>query len=79
MATHLADADLVITTYAMLSRQPWLADQVWRLVILDEAQAIKNPTTRQSKAARKLSAQARIALTGTPVENRLSVYSIDQQ
>src|SRR5215510_11132841 len=70
-ATHLADADLVITTYAMLSRQPWLADQVWRLVILDEAQAIKNPTTRQSKAARKLSAQARIALTGTPVENRL--------
>jgi SNF2 family DNA or RNA helicase len=70
-ATHLAEADLVITTYAMLSRQPWLAEQVWRLVILDEAQAIKNPTTRQSKAARKLSAQARIALTGTPVENRL--------
>ena len=69
--THLADADLVITTYAMLSRQPWLAEQVWRLVILDEAQAIKNPGTRQSKAARKLSAQARIALTGTPVENRL--------
>src|SRR5215470_1549532 len=70
-ATHLADADLVITTYAMLSRQSWLADQGWRLVILDEAQAIKNPSTRQSKAARKLSAQARIALTGTPVENRL--------
>jgi non-specific serine/threonine protein kinase len=70
-ATHLADADLVITTYAMLSRQPWLAAQVWRLVILDEAQAIKNPTTRQSKAARQLAAQARIALTGTPVENRL--------
>jgi superfamily II DNA or RNA helicase len=70
-ATHLADADLVITTYTMLSRQPWLADQVWRLVILDEAQAIKNPSTRQSRAARKLSAQARIALTGTPVENRL--------
>jgi superfamily II DNA or RNA helicase len=70
-ATHLADADLVITTYAMLTRQLWLVDQVWRLVILDEAQAIKNPSTRQSKAARNLSAQARIALTGTPVENRL--------
>ena len=70
-ATHLADADLVITTYAMLSRQTWLAEQSWRLVILDEAQAIKNPATRQSKAARKLAAQARIALTGTPVENRL--------
>jgi len=69
--THLAAADLVITTYAMLSRQPWLADQRWRLVILDEAQAIKNPGTRQSKAVRQLAAQARIALTGTPVENRL--------
>lgn len=69
--THLADADVVITTYAMLSRQPWLAEQDWRLVILDEAQAIKNPSTRQSKATRLLFAQARIALTGTPVENRL--------
>jgi superfamily II DNA or RNA helicase len=67
----LAEADLVITTYTMLSRQPWLAEQAWQLVILDEAQAIKNPSTRQSKAARKLSAQARIALSGTPVENRL--------
>src|SRR5262245_42856216 len=70
-APYLAEADLVITTYTMLSRQPWLAEQVWRLVILDEAQAIKNPSTRQSQAARKLSAQARIALTGTPIENRL--------
>src|SRR5262245_26400024 len=69
--THLADADLVITTYAMLTRQSWLAEQAWRLVILDEAQAIKNPATHQSKAARKLSAQARIVLTGTPVENRV--------
>ncbi len=69
--TYLADVDLVITTYAMLSRQPWLAEQSWRLVILDEAQAIKNPSTRQSKATRQLAAQARIALTGTPVENRL--------
>lgn len=69
--TYLVDADLVITTYAMLTRQAWLAKQDWRLVILDEAQAIKNPATRQSKAVRKLPAQARIALTGTPIENRL--------
>ena len=68
---HLADCDLVITTYAMLTRQPWLAEVDWRLVILDEAQAIKNPSTRQSRAVRKLPARARIALTGTPVENRL--------
>ena len=68
---HLAETDLVVTTYAMLVRQPWLAEVSWRLVILDEAQAIRNPGTRQSRAVRKLSAHARIALTGTPVENRL--------
>ncbi len=69
--THLAGIDLVVTTYAMLVRQTWLADRSWRLVILDEAQAVKNPATRQSRAVRKLPAHARIALTGTPVENRL--------
>ena len=68
---HLAGTNLVVTTYAMLVRQPWLAEVSWRLVILDEAQAIRNPGTRQSRAVRKLSAHARIALTGTPVENRL--------
>ncbi len=68
---ELADVDLVITTYAMLTRQKWLADVEWRLVILDEAQAIKNPTTQQTRAAKRLSGRARIALTGTPVENRL--------
>ena len=68
---HLAAADLAITTYTMLVRQTWLAELHWRLVILDEAQAIRNPATRQSRAVRKLAADARIALTGTPVENRL--------
>ena len=68
---ELADADLVVTTYATLSRQPWLTDGEWRFVILDEAQAIKNPGTAQARAAKKLPARARIALTGTPVENRL--------
>ena len=69
---HLAETDLVVTTYAMLVRQTWLAEVSWRLVILDEAQAIRNPATRQSRAVRKLPAAARIALTGTPVENRLA-------
>ena len=68
---NLADTDLVVTTYAMVVRQTWLAEVSWRLVILDEAQAIKNPATRQSRAVRKLPGAARIALTGTPVENRL--------
>ena len=70
-ARRLAGVDLAVTTYAMVQRQPWLADVQWRLVILDEAQAVKNPATRQSRAVRKLPARARIALTGTPVENRL--------
>ena len=67
----LAEVDLAVTTYSMLSRQPWLADTEWRLVILDEAQAIKNPGTAQARAAKKLPACARVAMTGTPVENRL--------
>jgi non-specific serine/threonine protein kinase len=65
-------ADLIITTYGMLSRQKPLAQQDWNLVILDEAQAIKNAGTRQAHAVKELHAAGRIALTGTPVENRLS-------
>lgn len=63
--------DLVVTTYALVDRTPWMAEQSWNLVILDEAQAIKNHSTKQSKAVRRLKAKARIALTGTPVENRV--------
>ena len=43
----------------------------WRLVVLDEAQAIKNPAAKQTRAVKQLRADARIALTGTPIENRL--------
>jgi len=67
----LSGADLVITSYGMLTRLGWLAQTRWSWVILDEAQAIKNPATRQGKAVRRLFADARIALTGTPVENHL--------
>jgi len=70
-ATELQGVDLAVTTYSMLHRQPWLCQVAWQLVILDEAQAVKNPGTRQSKAVKQLPAQSRIALTGTPVENRL--------
>lgn len=68
----IKDRDLVITTYGMLARQNWLRERPWRLVILDEAQAIKNAGTRQARAVKELEAAGRIALTGTPVENRLS-------
>jgi non-specific serine/threonine protein kinase len=68
----LRDVDLVVTTYGMLLRQPWLLGMHWQLAVLDEAQAIKNPSARQTKIVKRLRADARIALTGTPVENRLS-------
>ncbi len=67
----LAATDLVITTYGMLPRLDWPSEQEWSWIVIDEAQAIKNYGTRQSKAVRQLRARARIALTGTPVENHL--------
>jgi SNF2 family DNA or RNA helicase len=70
-ADTLADVDLVITSYGFLARSPWLAAAPWRLVVLDEAQAIKNPAAKQTKMVKQLRADARIALTGTPIENRL--------
>jgi non-specific serine/threonine protein kinase len=69
---RLSSIDLVITTYGALLRSPTLADLQWRLAVLDEAQAIKNPGAKQTRQVKKLNAQSRIALTGTPVENRLT-------
>jgi superfamily II DNA or RNA helicase len=68
----LADVDLVITSYGFLARLPSLAAAPWQLAVLDEAQAIKNPAAKQTKTVKQLRAEARIALTGTPIENRLS-------
>ncbi|MBU0961227.1 MAG: DEAD/DEAH box helicase, partial [Proteobacteria bacterium] len=68
----LADLDLVITTYALAQRYDWLMEHKWQYVILDEAQAIKNPGTKQTRAVKKIPAINRIVMTGTPVENRLS-------
>lgn len=64
---------LVITSYALLYRDEKILQTIkWQSVIVDEAQNIKNPEAKQSQAIRKLDASFRIALTGTPVENRLS-------
>jgi non-specific serine/threonine protein kinase len=68
----LEGADAVLTTYGMAARLEWLSTVPWGLVILDEAQAIKNPAARQTRAVKRLKAGARIVLTGTPVENRLT-------
>jgi non-specific serine/threonine protein kinase len=66
------EADLVVTTYGMVSRLEQLSEEKWNLLILDEAQAIKNPGVKQTKAIKALKADVRIAMTGTPIENRLS-------
>ncbi|MBR4245652.1 MAG: DEAD/DEAH box helicase [Treponema sp.] len=63
---------LSITTYSMVSRMEDLQETEWDLVILDEAQAIKNPSSKQTKSIKSLKAKNRIALTGTPIENDLT-------
>jgi superfamily II DNA or RNA helicase len=68
---RIGGVDLVITSYGSLLRVPFLLDTPWRLAILDEAQAIKTPAARQTLAAKRIDARSRIALSGTPVENRL--------
>jgi superfamily II DNA or RNA helicase len=67
----LAAYDVVLTSYGSLPRVPALTEAAWDVVIADEAQAIKNARTKQAQAVRKLRARCRLALTGTPVENRL--------
>ena len=72
-ARKVKDKQLVITSYSLVDRDLKTLEAVdWEGVVLDEAQNIKNPTAKQSQAVRKLPAGFRIALTGTPVENRLS-------
>lgn len=66
------DYELYITTYGMVIKYEWMKNVTWDSIILDEAQAIKNPGTRQTKTIKKLKAKYKIAMTGTPIENRLS-------
>ena len=67
------ERQLVITTYGLLPRDlEHLGDVEWSTVVLDEAQMVKNPNTKAARAVRQLRAGQKIALTGTPVENRLS-------
>lgn len=65
------DIDVVMTTYGNVYRVPWLKGHHWHTIILDEAQSIKNPTTKQTLAVKSLKGRVRFLLTGTPVENRL--------
>jgi superfamily II DNA or RNA helicase len=72
-AAELEKADVMITSYALLRRDEELLQALdLRYVILDEAQHIKNPMSQTARSAKKLSSERRLALTGTPIENRLS-------
>src|SRR5699024_10043089 len=69
----LTEVDMVVTTYHTAVRDiEDLAEHRWGRVVLDEAQAVKNPLSQGAKAVRRLGADHRVALTGTPVENRLT-------
>jgi len=71
-AERLRDTDVVITTYGTAVRDiDMLARHTWHRLVLDEAQAIKNPTNESAQQLRRITAESRIALTGTPVENGL--------
>ncbi|MFH1467180.1 MAG: DEAD/DEAH box helicase [Pseudomonadota bacterium] len=70
-AAEIEAHHLVITTYGAVLRTPWMQAHPWRAVVLDEAQAIKNPAAKQTRAVKALPSRWRLALTGTPVENRL--------
>ena len=63
--------DLALTTYGQATRLEWMKERPWRLLILDEAQAIKNPGSKQTRMVKLIPARSRIALSGTPIENRL--------
>ena len=70
---ELADADVMITSYALLRRDEELLQKLdFRYAILDEAQHIKNPASHTARAAKKIESERRLALSGTPIENRLS-------
>jgi non-specific serine/threonine protein kinase len=71
-SSDMEQNDLFITTYGMLLKYEWLMDTTWDTLILDEAQAIKNPGSKQTKLVKQLKASYKIAMTGTPIENRLS-------
>ncbi|HEY5985446.1 MAG TPA: DEAD/DEAH box helicase, partial [Streptosporangiaceae bacterium] len=73
LGEQLDQADLIVTTYATATRDiEELAGYEWQRVVLDEAQAIKNSLSQAAKAVKRLPAGHRVALTGTPVENRLA-------
>lgn len=71
-AASLTKIDLVITTYSFAHRLTWIKEIEWDILILDEAQMIKNPDAKQTRTIKTFKSKVRFTLTGTPIENRLS-------
>jgi len=71
VAENAGSWDIIISTYAMSRKLPWVSKHTWFYLILDEAQAIKNPGAAQTRAVKEIPALHRIVMTGTPIENRL--------
>lgn len=71
LAPDFQDIDVVMTTYGNVHRLPWVRQQNWNMIILDEAQSIKNPSAKQTQTVKSLKSVVRFILTGTPVENKL--------
>ncbi|WP_205745819.1 DEAD/DEAH box helicase [Egibacter rhizosphaerae] len=72
-AAEVPAGAVVVTSYGLVRRDiDLLADVAWECVVLDEAQQVKNPSSQGAQAVRRLESRHRVALTGTPVENRLS-------
>ncbi len=69
---ELCRHDVVITSFGYVARLPWASQLDWDVLVADEAQALKNPSAQQTRAIKELRSRTRIALTGTPVENRLT-------
>ena len=79
-AARLSGFDLVVTSYGLVRRQPWLEKIRWSLVLLDEAQAIKNAGAAQTRAVKKLPSSGRIVLTGTnPIATCWAVGFLEQR
>ncbi len=70
----VGDYHVLLTTYGVVRSEEGLAKLPWRVAVIDEAQAIKNPSAKQTRAVKKIKAAVRIAMSGTPVENRLLDY-----
>ncbi|WP_296881167.1 DEAD/DEAH box helicase [uncultured Methanobrevibacter sp.] len=71
----LEDYDIILTSYGVIRQDlDMFLDRIWFLCVIDEAQNIKNPNTQQTKAIKEVQARTKIAITGTPIENKLTDY-----